>query len=45
MLALRRLVLTTALIATSLLTWVAPVGAQDEEPNLEFFYPVVTRRP
>ena len=34
-----------ALVIALLLLSAVPAAAEDEEPNIEFFYPVVTRRP
>ncbi len=34
-----------ALVIALLLQPAVPVWAEDEEPNIEFFYPVVIRRP
>lgn len=40
-----RLATLGLLTSAILLTHGCPVFAEDEEPNIEFFYPVVTRRP
>jgi len=45
MLRLRRLVTPVLLIGAALHTFASPVTGQDEEADIEFFYPVVTRRP
>ena len=45
MLAARRFLVAVLAVPPLLLSLVRPAAAQDEEANLEFFYPVVTRRP
>jgi len=45
MLAARRVLVALLTLPSALVALVSPVWAQDEEANLEFFYPVVTRRP
>ena len=45
MLAARRLLALLLAGSSVVLALVSPVRAQEEEANLEFFYPVVTRRP
>jgi len=45
MLAARRFLMSMSVVSWALLAFVSPGRAQDEEANLEFFYPVVTRRP